>query len=58
MHERGDLRPEADPQALALSLLAALQGGILLTQAMRDTGPLEAAMDGALADVASFARSQ
>jgi TetR/AcrR family transcriptional regulator, transcriptional repressor for nem operon len=45
MHERGDLLPEADPEQLALATLAAVQGGLLLTQLRRDTAPLEAALD-------------
>ncbi len=48
MHEVGRLTPEADPDALALALLAALQGGLLLTQIERDTKPLEAALDAML----------
>jgi TetR/AcrR family transcriptional repressor of nem operon len=45
MHARGRLTPDADPDTLALALLAALQGGLLLTQIQRDTKPLEAALD-------------
>jgi TetR/AcrR family transcriptional repressor of nem operon len=45
MYARGRLNPDADPDALALALLAALQGGLLLTQIQRDTKPLEAALD-------------
>ena len=41
--------PTADPRALALSTFAALQGGLLLTQTMESSEPLEAALDGALA---------
>jgi hypothetical protein len=48
MHARGGLTPDADPDALALALLAALQGGLLLTQIERDTKPLEAALDAML----------
>ncbi len=55
MHERGDLRPDADPDRLALGTLAALQGGLLLTQAMRDVAPLEAGLDTAIGYVRSFA---
>jgi TetR/AcrR family transcriptional regulator, transcriptional repressor for nem operon len=44
MHDRGDLGPDADPDTLALALLAAVQGGLLLTQARRDTAALEAAL--------------
>ena len=45
MHARGRLTPDTDPDTLALALLAALQGGLLLTQIERDTKPLEAALD-------------
>lgn len=48
MHARGRLIPDADPDTLALALLAALQGGLLLTQIERDTKPLEAALDAML----------
>jgi TetR/AcrR family transcriptional regulator, transcriptional repressor for nem operon len=48
MHARGRLSPDADPDTLALALLAALQGGLLLTQIQRDTKPLEAALDAML----------
>lgn len=45
MHERGDLVAQADPARLATATLAALQGGLLLTQLHRDTWPLESALD-------------
>ena len=45
MRERGVLRADADTDRLALALLAALQGGLLLTQTRRTTVPLEAALD-------------
>jgi TetR/AcrR family transcriptional repressor of nem operon len=48
MHARGGLTPDADPDTLALALLAALQGGLLLAQIKRDTKPLEAALDAML----------
>jgi TetR/AcrR family transcriptional repressor of nem operon len=48
MHARGRLTPDTDPDTLALALLAALQGGLLLTQIERDTKPLEAALDAML----------
>jgi TetR/AcrR family transcriptional repressor of nem operon len=48
MHARGRLTPDADPDTVALALLAALQGGLLLTQIERDTKPLEAALDAML----------
>ena len=48
MHARGRLAHDADPDTLALALLAALQGGLLLTQIQRDTKPLEAALNAML----------
>jgi AcrR family transcriptional regulator len=48
MADRGELRPGADPGALAQRTLAAVQGGLLLTQVRRDPGQLRSAMDGAL----------
>jgi AcrR family transcriptional regulator len=49
MRQAGLLRAEADPERLSLSIFAALQGGLLLTQTMCSIAPLEAALDGALA---------
>ncbi|MHA6757694.1 TetR/AcrR family transcriptional regulator [Streptacidiphilus sp. PAMC 29251] len=54
MHDRGELRRDADPEQLALATLAALQGGLLLTQIRRDTLALEAAMDMAIDHIASL----
>jgi hypothetical protein len=54
MHERGDLRQEADPDQLALATLAALQGGLLLTQIRRDTAALEAVLDAMLDHIAAL----
>ena len=45
MRERGEIARSADPERLALALLAAVQGGLLLTQTRRDTIALEAALD-------------
>ena len=42
----------ADPDTLALAMLAALQGGLLLTQVQRSTRPLETALDAILALIA------
>ncbi|MGY5009611.1 TetR/AcrR family transcriptional regulator [Streptomyces sp. 900105755] len=55
MRERGELRPEADPAALAHLLTAAFQGGALLDQAAEDSAPLRDALYGALAYIESFA---
>ena len=48
MQAQGRFTPDTDPDTLALALLAALQGGLLLTQIQRDTKPLEAALDAML----------
>jgi len=48
MHARGDLPVGVDPDDLALATLAALQGGLLLTQIQRETKPLEVALDAML----------
>ncbi|GAA0942205.1 TetR/AcrR family transcriptional regulator [Kribbella koreensis] len=55
MSDRGELSPDADPEKLAMALLAALQGGMLLTQTQRDAAPLAAALDAMLTYVESFA---
>ncbi len=39
---------DVDPDDLALATLAALQGGLLLTQIQRETKPLEVALDAML----------
>jgi len=44
MRERGDLTARADPEKLGLALMAALQGGLLLSQAQRSITPLECAL--------------
>jgi len=55
MRAGGVLRADADPDALATGLLAALQGGYLLAQTARDIRPMEQALDMAIAYVRSFA---
>lgn len=55
MQSRGELRADADPAQLALFVLAALQGGLLLTQVHEDATPIKVALDAAIAHVASFA---
>ncbi len=55
MRERGDLRPDTDTDTLALALLVALQGGLLLTQTRRDTAPLRAGLDTVLAQIRTHA---
>jgi TetR/AcrR family transcriptional regulator, transcriptional repressor for nem operon len=53
MRDREHLRADADLDQLATSLMAAFQGGLLLTQAARDIGPLREALDAALDHVGS-----
>ncbi|MBU6449754.1 MAG: TetR/AcrR family transcriptional regulator [Rhodospirillales bacterium] len=45
---------EIDVSALAVAIVAALQGGLLMTQTARTTRPLEAALDMALEQVSQF----
>jgi AcrR family transcriptional regulator len=56
MRDRGELRPDADPDRLALALLAAVQGGLALTQVRRDATPLAVAVDAVLTHIESFRR--
>ena len=49
MQARGKLARDADPERLATATLAAIQGGLLLTQTQRDPGQLAAALDAAYA---------
>jgi AcrR family transcriptional regulator len=55
MHARGDLPAVTDPEDLALAILAALQGGLLMTQLQRDTRPLEVALDAMLDRIEALA---
>ncbi len=47
MQRRGKLRAAADPTTLATATMAALQGGLLLTQVRRDPHQLRIALDAA-----------
>jgi AcrR family transcriptional regulator len=55
MHARGQLPADADPDRLALAILAAAQGGLVLTQVSRTTEPLEVALDTVIDHVAELA---
>lgn len=48
-HSAGRLPAGVDPDDLAVTVLAVLQGGLLLAQAQRDSRPLETAVDTLLA---------
>jgi TetR/AcrR family transcriptional regulator, transcriptional repressor for nem operon len=54
MHDRGELPADTDPDRLALALLAAHQGGLILTQVRRDPAPIEAALDAMIDHVAEL----
>ena len=45
LHAAGKLAPGTDPDDLATTLLATMQGGLLLAQVSRDTTPLATALD-------------
>lgn len=51
MVANGALRPQTDSDRLALALLAAVQGGLILAQAQQTTDALEAAMDTVIAHI-------
>ena len=55
MRGDGKLRRSADPARLATATMAALQGGLLLTQTRRDPEQLRVALDAAYAHLRSFA---
>lgn len=55
MRSRGELRADTDTDTLALALLTALQGGLLLTQTRRNTQPLRAGLDAVLAHIRTYA---
>lgn len=47
MRDRGELRADANVEALAIATIASLQGGLLLAKASRTTRPLRIALDAA-----------
>jgi TetR/AcrR family transcriptional repressor of nem operon len=57
MQDGGKLDPDADADALATGLIAALQGGYLLAQTARDVRPMEVALDMALDHVRTLLTS-
>ena len=52
MQERGELGASADPHDLALALLGAVEGGLLLSKTTHSSRPLEIAIDMAIDHVA------
>jgi TetR/AcrR family transcriptional regulator, transcriptional repressor for nem operon len=57
MQARGKLATTADPDRLATATLAAVQGGLVLTQATRDSRHLAIAVDAAYAHLRAQARN-
>jgi TetR/AcrR family transcriptional repressor of nem operon len=55
MQSHGALRPEVDTERLATGLMAALQGGYLLSQAAHDASPMEASLNMALEHINAYA---
>ncbi|SEH52717.1 DNA-binding transcriptional regulator, AcrR family [Mycolicibacterium rutilum] len=55
MRDNGVLRPDAEIKALATGLLAAVEGGYLLSQTGRDPRLMQSALNMAIGHVASFA---
>ncbi len=49
LHAEGKLRSDVDPDDLAITLLATLEGGLLLSQVQRSSRPFETAVDTLLA---------
>ncbi|MFC3501587.1 TetR/AcrR family transcriptional regulator [Micromonospora krabiensis] len=54
MRQNGTLTAEADVDRLATAMLAAIQGGLLLTQVRRSTEPFRAATDAAIGYIETF----
>ena len=52
MRERGELAASADPHDLALALLSAVEGGLLLAKTTHSSRPLELSLDMAIDHVA------
>ena len=55
MRAAGALKRSSDPARLATATLAAIRGGLVLTQTRRDPDQLRVALDAAYAYLRSFA---
>jgi TetR/AcrR family transcriptional regulator, transcriptional repressor for nem operon len=55
MRERRLIAEDADPESLAVMILASLEGGLLLCQMRKSTAPLEQALDGAIRQLHCYA---
>ena len=58
MRDNGELTAKADPAELALTVLSALQGGLLMAQAMRSARPVELALNMALQHMTAYRPKQ
>lgn len=58
MRDRGELRRDIDVDSVSATLLVTVQGGILLTQATRDTRALESALRTVFDHVESYATAR
>jgi TetR/AcrR family transcriptional regulator, transcriptional repressor for nem operon len=56
IRQRGELRADAGPAMLATGLLAAIEGGMVLSQARRDMASLRIAVDAGIAHLRTWAR--
>jgi TetR/AcrR family transcriptional repressor of nem operon len=56
MRDNGELAAPAEPAELALTVMSALQGGLLMAQATRSARPVELALNMALRHVAAYRR--
>jgi len=54
MRDKGELAAQADPVELALTVISALQGGLLMAQATRSARPLELALNMASQHIAGY----
>jgi hypothetical protein len=54
MRDNGELAAEADVDELALTMMSALQGGLLMAQTTRSARPLELALNMALGHIAGY----
>jgi TetR/AcrR family transcriptional repressor of nem operon len=54
MRDNGELAAEADVDELALTMMSALQGGLLLAQTTRSARPLELALNMGLGHIAGY----
>jgi TetR/AcrR family transcriptional regulator, transcriptional repressor for nem operon len=54
MRDKGELAAQADPAELALTVMSALQGGLLMAQTTRSARPVELALNMALGHMAAY----